>query len=282
MSAQSAGGDTGDVSRHGSREFNLIEDWLKEIGGFDFSPQNHNMLRSRLRRVMKQFEIRTFADLGAKLRSKEGLDVQSAVVEAVTTNHTKFFREKAVLSYFESSILPRYKPGSRLRIWSAACSTGEEAYSLAIIASRQLGQVDASRQISILGTDISQTVVDAAALGQFNSKQIANLSSSQIQQFFNTGDSNTFKVNAPLRRMCTFRRLNLNANKYPFNNQFDVVFCRNVLYYLAPEVQSEILVKIHERTKTHGWLITSVAESVRNLEALWEPVAIGVYRRVGD
>lgn len=258
--------------------YEQIRDWLSQRCGMSYPEHKSALLRQRLARVTRSF---AYADLNALAHGilRDGKeDVQLAVMHAASTNHTYFFREREVLDRFASMILPLYAERQDFRIWSAAASTGDEAYTIAIVVAETLGQA-ALRRLSILGTDISAPVVERAEAGVFPRRQFAQTDAAILKRYFVPTGIDQYRVHEDIRARCTFRRMNLKATPYPFSKPFQAVFCRNILYYFEKADQTATLEAIYDVTEPGGWLITSVTETIRGLGSRWIPVATGIYRR---
>lgn len=255
-----------------------IRDWLSSRCGIFYPAHKDALLRQRLARVARSFDYVDLAGLAAGMFAEGRTDVQLAVMHAASTNHTYFFREPEVLKTFSEMILPDLAQHRDIRIWSAACSTGDEAYTIAILAAEKLGR-EALDRVRILGTDISEPVVARAELGVFPARQFAQTDPFIVQRYFQPTGIEQYVVRDVIRATCTFRRMNLKATPYPFNLPFQAVFCRNVLYYFDRADQVATVNALYDVVEPGGWLITSVTESVRQLGTLWEPVATGLYRR---
>lgn len=258
--------------------FDLIRDWLSDRSGITFSPAKADLLRQRMGRVLRRYGYSDLNQLAKELGPSGAREVQLAVMHAASINHTYFFREPEVLETFMTKAVPTFQDRSEFRIWSAACSTGEEAYTIGIMLAERFGP-DVLKRASILGTDISGPVVDRAELGIFSGPQLAQASAKVVGQWFQPTGINQYRAKAALRDACTFRRMNLKATPYPFTRPFQAVFCRNILYYFDRADQAATVRAIYDMVEPGGWLVTSVTESVRDLGSLWEPVATGIYRR---
>jgi chemotaxis protein methyltransferase CheR len=204
--------------------------------------------------------------------------VQLAIMHAASTNHTFFFREKEVLGYFRTQLLPILAHRSEIRIWSAACSTGDEVYTLAILIAEALG-VEALKRVHLLGTDISAPVIDAAEAGIFPARHLELVPSDIVRRYMHPVGIGQFQVNDAIRAACTFRRMNLKKAPYPFQRPFQAVFCRNVLYYFTPADQKAVVDAIADVTEPGGLLFTSVTENVRDLSQRWQGIDSGIYQR---
>jgi chemotaxis protein methyltransferase CheR len=199
---------------------------------------------------------------------------------AVSTNHTYFFREEKVMQFFENHILPTLHLESKCRLWSAACASGEEAYTTAMILAEALGPEQAQARVAILGTDIDRVVIEQAERGIYQEQTLAQVPEHLRRRYFHPAVPGQWHIDADLKHMCTFRRLNLMSSPWPFKNRFHVVLCRNVLYYFDLEHQRDLAERLHDVTVEGGWLITSVTEPVQSLKTRWQVVVSGVYRRV--
>ena len=265
---------------HEEAGFEQIRSWLNQRCGINYTDQKKDLLLQRLGRVQRTFGIDRLAEMSRRLNDTQEHDLQLAVMHAASTNHTYFFREQDVLDKFRDTILPTIQNRNEIRIWSAACSSGDEAYTLAIIIAEALG-MDALRRVSILGTDISAPVVERAEEGIFGARQLEQVPAEYLAKYFKPIGMGQYQVVDAIRSRCTFRRLNLMTRPYPFKNDFQVVFCRNILYYFDVKDQSATVDAIYDVTEPDGWLITSVTESVRDLSTRWTPVGTSMSRRPG-
>ena len=152
--------------------FEQVRDWLSQRCGFNFPPHKSDLLRQRMARVLRRFGMDDLNQLARELTMVGAREVQLAVMHAASINHTYFFREPEVLDRFMDTALPTFQDRPEFRIWSAACSTGEEAYTIAILLAERLSPQVLNR-VSILGSDISAPVVERAELGVFPSRQLA-------------------------------------------------------------------------------------------------------------
>lgn len=259
--------------------FERTRNWLSLSCGIHFPDHKSDLLRQRLLRVQRRFGCPDLNEMARRLDTSLDQDLQLAVMDAASTNHTYFFREPEVLDYFRDHILPRLGQRPEMRMWSAAASSGDEAYTVAIIVAETLGP-EALARLSILGTDISARVVERAEAGIYGPRHAGPTPPALREKYFSPMGEDQFRIAPDLRRACTFRRMNLKATPYPFRKPFQAVFCRNVLYYFERHDQVATLDAIYEVTEPGGWLITSVTENVRDLGSRWSPVTTGIYRRV--
>lgn len=258
--------------------FDQLREWLSRRCGISFAPSKADLLRQRMDRVLRRFDLPDLNRLAQELDRSGAQEVQLAVLHAASINHTYFFREIEVLDHFMDLALPELQERPEFRFWSAASSTGEEAYTLAIMLATRLGP-SVLKRTHILGTDISDPVVERAELGIFPRRQFSQTDPQVVKRWFQPTGIDQYRVAAELRDACTFRRMNLKATPYPFTRPFQAVFCRNVLYYFDRSDQAATVRALYDVVEPGGWLVTSVTESVRHLGSLWEPVATGIFRR---
>lgn len=258
--------------------FEQIRAWLSQRCGIAFPPSKSELLRQRMDRVLRRFGFDDLNRLAKELVSAEAQDVELAVMHAASINHTYFFREPDVLENFVDLTVPMIQTQSNVRIWSAACSTGEEAYTIAIMLAARLGP-SALNKIDILGTDISGPVVERAELGIFPLRQFSQTDPQTIARWFRPTGIEQYQAVPELRNICTFRRMNLKATPYPFTRPFQVIFCRNILYYFDQNDQAATVEALYHCLEPGGLLVTSVTETIRDLHDRWEPISTGIYRR---
>lgn len=262
-----------------TRGYARVRDWLWNRCGMSFPDGKRELLSHRLSRVTHRFGMGNLSDLAEALESDVSHALTLAVIHAASTNHTFFFREQRTLDFFQDHILPTLSENGPIRIWSAATSGGDEAYTLAIIVAEKLGRTRMRQQLSILGTDISEPMIQQAEAGMYGITRLEQTDPVLLAHYFAPAGLGQYQVAHDLRSVCTFRRMNLKAAPYPFQKKFHAVFCRNVLYYFDRPHQIATLEAIYDVVEPGGWLLTSVTETVRNLDTRWQPVIAGVYRK---
>jgi chemotaxis protein methyltransferase CheR len=261
-----------------SVSFNRIRAWLNKRCGMHYPEKKQALLLQRLTRICEKHKFSNLVELANALDDVDLQELHSQVIDAASTNHTYFFREPQVLNYFRDRILPTLNSND-VRIWSAAASTGDEAYTIAMIAAEANGIEWAKNNLSILGTDINKTVIAHAERAIYRQTALEHTNCAILKRYFESMSDGQHRVNKQIRNMCTFRTMNLKTQPYPFTRSFDVVFCRNVLYYFDEAHQQEIVENIYNVTKDGGWLLTSVTVTLRHLKTRWINVATGVYRK---
>lgn len=250
-----------------------IQKWVHVHLGIFYPEHKLCMLEGRLLGLCRKAQIPTIQELHQTLVLSPKSGIALDLAHAVSTNHTAFFREVETFDYFMSSIVPNIN--GPFRIWSAAASTGEESYTLAMLLVQALGLSQAQERVSILGTDISAEVIGTAEAACYN--QIDGIP--EAYRAYLVAHRGGFAIHPGVRRLCMFRRLNLLRQPWPFKQQFQVVFSRNVLYYFDTAQQEQLLQRFYTQTKPGGWLLTSVTESLRGLNVPWKMVRPGIYRK---
>jgi len=258
-----------------NESYEAIRGWLEKRCAIHYPDHKRDLLRQRLSRVQRAYLLPDLKDLARKVTLEQEHDVQLAVMHAASTNHTYFFREKDVLDFFRREVLPMVAMRGEIRLWSAACSTGDEVYTLAILIAETLG-MEALKRTHILGTDISAPVIERAETGVYAARHLEQVPTQIRQKYLRPVGIGQFQVIPEVRAACTFRRMNLKVSELPFRKPFQAVFCRNVLYYFAHQDQVDIVNALADVTEPGGWLFTSVTESVRDLSPRWSPVASGI------
>jgi chemotaxis protein methyltransferase CheR len=262
-----------------AESYEAIRGWLEKRCAIHYPVHKRDLLRQRLARVQRALSLPDLHDLARKVTLEQTHEVQLAVMHAASTNHTYFYREKDVLEFFRSKVLSVLASRGEIRLWSAACSTGDEVYTLAILIAETLG-MDALRRTHILGTDISAPVIERAESGVYAGRHLEQVPAEIRRKYLRPVGIEQFQVVPEVRAACTFRRMNLKVAELPFRKPFQAVFCRNVLYYFAHQDQVDIVNAIADVTEPGGWLFTSVTENVRDLTPRWHPIASGISTKI--
>jgi chemotaxis protein methyltransferase CheR len=247
-----------------ANDFEYLAALLKERSGLIITPDKVYLLDARLMPIARKRNIATLEQLVGEIRNTKAEPLINAVVDAMTTNETSFFRDRHPFEALKKEILPaliqRRAAQKQLRIWSAACSTGQEAYSLAMMLRDDFPML-ASWRIEIVGTDISPSVVSRAKDGIYSTFEVQRGLPIQllVKHFEQTGEQ--WRIKPELKRTVDFRLFNLLGDLAPLG-QFDIVFCRNVLIYFDLPTKTRVLNNMHARLAKDGALVLGGAESV--------------------
>jgi len=264
-------------------DFEFLCTFLKSRSGLALTPEKRYLVESRLSPVCRQFEMDDLPALVKGLKGGRNSILEQAVVEAMTTNETFFFRDKGPFDLFRDVLLPHYLTARattrRLRIWCAAASTGQEPYSLAMILSEASARLSGWK-VEIVATDISTEVLEKAKLGAYNQFEVQRGLPIQllVKYFKQNGDQ--WQISPHIRSMVDYRPLNL-IKDFAHLGVFDIIYCRNVLIYFDKPTKSNVLQRLANAMAPDGSLFLGAAETVIGLtEALSpDPVNRGLYAK---
>ncbi|HWY62428.1 MAG TPA: protein-glutamate O-methyltransferase [Rhizomicrobium sp.] len=247
-----------------SVDFAYIAALLKERSGLIVTQEKTYLFETRLLPIARRNNLASLEQLIAAMRTGRNEALIGSVVDAMTTNETSFFRDRHPFEAMKKVLLPglieRRAAQKHLRIWSAACSTGQEAYSLAMML-RDDFPLLAGWRVEIIGTDISPSVLTRAREGVYSTFEVQRGLPIQllVRHFEQIGEQ--WRIKPELRRMADFRPFNLLGDLAPLG-QFDIILCRNVLIYFDLPVKARVLEGMHQRLARDGGLILGGAESV--------------------
>ena len=267
------------ASRRGGKAFFALRDFIHDRFGLHFPPNKYQTLRAKLIKTCKAGGMSDFSELARELLEHPNSRLLPVLAENVTTNFTHFFREEKVFRFLQNQIIPSLRTPTP-RFWSAAASTGEEAYTLAMILSEFFFHGNPPREPVILGTDISERVLRVAESGAYPLAALEKVPAHFLRKYFIPLGSSEFEVCPAIKRMVIFRRCNLLAPTLPFQGRFHVIFCRNVFYYFDREKQEQLGKRLYEKALPGAWLFTSVTESLRDLKVDWHPQEVGIHRKL--
>lgn len=248
--------------------YNDFRKFLEQQCGIVLGENKQYLVKSRLAPLMTTFDIDSLATLVKKTLSPVERQLRAAVIDAMTTNETLWFRDDYPFKLLKNKLLPELaERSSSLKIWSAASSSGQEPYSIAMAIKefQQLNGRAFSSGVQITGTDISTTMLDHCKYGHYDNLALSRgLSEERKQRFFEASDRGMWKVKDSVKKLVNFRQLNL-LNSYSLMGRFDLVFCRNVLIYFSPEIKSKIIAQIHGSLSPKSYLFLGASESLSGL-----------------
>lgn len=248
-------------------DYSVFCDFLEQQCGIVLGTNKQYLVKSRLSPLMARFEIESITDLVNKTMRQSERQLRAAVIDAMTTNETLWFRDVYPYELLKNKLLPELDKGKPLKIWSAASSSGQEPYSIAMTIQEYKNQVNVNSRsmFSIVGTDISNTMLDICKNGEYDALALSRgLSAERKNKFFTDSGHGMMKVNSDVQRVVNFRHLNLLDN-YHLLGKFDIIFCRNVLIYFSAEIKSQIINKFAEQLNPNGYLILGASESMSGL-----------------
>ena len=264
------------------RDLAAIVRMVYESSGITLHAGKRALVSARLQKRLRQTGAASFRDYVKLLQRDVSGEEMTAMVDAITTNHTSFFREPQHFDFLAQTVMPALgeRSGKPILGWSAACSTGEEAYTVAITACQALGDA-ASRRVRLLASDISSKAIVRAAGGVYRSERTADMPRHLVLKYFQKAtspQSGVLQVTPSVRQMIEFRRLNL-LQPAPPGPPFDFIFCRNVMIYFDRAAQQRVIESLEARLARGGYLFISHSESLNGLRHGLSWVAAAIYRR---
>ncbi len=283
-----------DDARMSDELFQLFARLIYEFAGIHLNVQKKILVISRLQKRLMVLNLKSYHDYYKLV--KEDDEERIIMLNSITTNTTKFFRENHHFEFLRDTLIPELlhsrQAGREIRIWSAGCSTGEEPYSIAITVCEALRDCFRTPDpadpycgwdIRILASDISTKVLATAQAGLYEREQIpAGIPPELLQRYFLKGHSscaNKVKVKGFLKDAIRFRRLNFKDVTYPFSKKFDLIFCRNVMIYFDDPMKNHLFHKFHQHLAHDGHLFLGHSETMTAGTSMFSPVHITVYRR---
>ncbi len=254
-----------------SQDFEFITQLLRKRAGIVLTTDKMYLLESRLAPLARKEGLPSIDDLIQVVRSRRDERLITQVVDVMTTNETFFYRDKTPFDHLKEAILPilgQARRGSRIRIWCAACSTGQEPYSIAMMLD-QMPQLTGGVPVEIVATDISDRCLDRARQGLFTQFEVQRgLPIQTLMQYFTQQDDH-WRISERMRQMVSYRKLNLMDPAYNLG-KFDIVFCRNVLIYFDGPTKAEVFERISQTMNPGGFLLLGAAESVIGITQAFE------------
>jgi chemotaxis protein methyltransferase CheR len=263
-------------------DFQSLVKLAHEHAGISLAESKRNLVYSRLSRRLRTLGLHSFQDYRRYL-SENGAELEG-FINAISTNLTKFFREAHHFEHLRVHVAAAFaaarRSNARLRIWSAGCSTGEEAYTIAAVLKHEIPDVD-RYDVRILATDIDTEVIAKGVRGEYPPASIEDVPRN-YREFFKPapGDkSGNIVMGEELRSLIAFRRLNL-MDQWPFHGKFDAIFCRNVMIYFDAPTKAALIDRFAQQLHVDGWLYIGHSESLIGSHAKLDLVGRTTYRRV--
>lgn len=283
----------GEVQVMSDELFGRFAAFIYDFAGIHLTAQKKTLMTSRFQKRLRALGLSDYGEYFERVRQDQDESVR--MLDCISTNTTKFFRENHHFEFLRQQLIPalaRSRADSKeIRIWSAGCSTGEEPYSIAITVSEALRGLFPGADpadpfcgwdVKILATDLSTRVLAAAQAGIYPEEQLAgDMAPEMLKRHFRKGTGNsqgTVAVKEHLKGAVVFRRLNLKEQAYPLSRKFDLIFCRNVMIYFDDAMKRHVLQLFHQNLHTDGHIFLGHSETMFNSD-LFKPVGITVYRR---
>lgn len=262
------------------KSFQSIVEYMKQSYGLDLSKKKV-LIECRLTKVLQNLNIPSFEAYVKMLNQDHSGQLIEQMVDILTTHYTYFLRENEHFQLLKNNLLPEFvekKKNAVYKIWCAGCSTGEEAYCLAMVMEDYKKQTGLSLDYQILATDISDNVLDIARNGEYSIKQLATIEPYWQLQYCHVKNNTTFFIDDDIRKHITFDKHNL-MEPLKINRQFDLILCRNVMIYFHKDMRYEIVKSLENHLYKDGYLMIGHAEMLSVKETQLTTVFPSVYKK---
>lgn len=263
---------SGQPTREHYEEFRAF---LEKACGIVLGDNKQYLVTSRLATLLAQYEIENLRELVRRMQQISQRGLREAVIDAMTTNETLWFRDVHPYNILRDKLLPELQRGAQpMRIWSAACSSGQEPYSISItIEEYRAAQMGVLRQpVEIVATDLSRSMLEACKNAEYDQLSLGRgLSPERLRRFFEPVTADRWRAKKEVTQRVRFQTLNL-LDSYLSLGKFDIVFCRNVLIYFSGERKADILRRIHATLRPGGYLILGASEGLSDIGQLYQMV----------
>lgn len=257
-------------------EFEAFRKFIKDMVGISLSDQKASMVRGRLAKRLQALNLTSFKDYLNVLKTDQ--EELLNFISAISTNVTSFYRAPLQWQYLKANADKIFNNKTKkLRIWSAACSSGEEPYTIMMFLKDTLPNF-ASWDIKILATDISKKVLSKAIKGEYQEKDVVGLNAYQLNTHF-TRTNNGYLINDELRNPILFRMFNLVNDRYFFKNNFDMIFCRNVMIYFDAPTRNQIINEFSRILPKNGLLLLGESEAITEKRDDLKLLQASIYRK---
>ena len=266
-----------------SDEFLRFRKLIYDESGISLGDQKQTLLASRLSKRLRDLGITTFTEYYERVTGDPTKEEFTRMLDLISTNKTDFFREPKHFDFLRERILPEQSGEKRIRIWSSACSTGEEPYTIAMTLYEGVSNPQ-QWDFKILASDLSTRVLAKAATGVYDAERVRDVSPELVKRHFLRGRGDcegSLKVKSHLASLIQFRRLNLMDERYPIKSPLDLIFCRNVMIYFDRPTQERLVNKFYRYLRPGGYLFIGHSESLQWVEHPFKSLAPTIYQKEG-
>jgi chemotaxis protein methyltransferase CheR len=255
------------------KDYQAFQALLEDYCGIVLGPNKQYLVSSRLKGLMEQHRLANLGALVSRLNQPGNVDLRGKVVDLMTTNETQWFRDEYPFSFLKEVVFPELHAAKKrsFGIWSSACSTGQEPYSMSIAFEEfMLSSLIAGVDLKIMASDISPTVLEYAKQGQYQLSEISRgLTTDRRNRYFARQADDSWRVKPDISGRISFRMINLLEN-FSYAGRFDVIFCRNVLIYFSTDLRKEIIDRMVKVLNPRGYLVLGASESLGQHSSLFE------------
>lgn len=260
-------------------DFNEFRQFLEDACGISLGDNKQYLVTNRIRRILDEYQLKALGELVQMLKQGFNRRLREQVIDAMTTNETFWFRDVYPFEHLQHKLLPdlmqpQLRMQGAIRIWSAACSYGQEPYSISMVVEeyKRLSMGVLARPVQIVATDLSSTALEQAKSGTYDKLSIIRgLSQEKLERYFDKTSDKQWQIKSMVRERVEFRSLNL-MDSYASLGKFDIIFCRNVLIYFNAELKRDIMRKIHGSLKPGGILYLGSSEGLAGASDLFEMI----------
>jgi chemotaxis protein methyltransferase CheR len=258
-----------DPTKISDNEFECMKEYIEKNCGILLTNQKAYLVESRLTHILIESGCQNYRDLYLKAKMDTSFKLRNKIIDAMTTNETLWFRDQAPFDFLAKTILKNYlkelvgQTRQKIRIWSAACSTGQEPYSIAMII-QEFARLNPSfpiESVEIIATDISPTALFLANAARYDQIAISRGLPDDIKNRYFSQDQKTWKLNDPVKKMVKLQKLNL-QDSFTSLGMFDIIFCRNVAIYFSDAFKSDLFTRIAKALTTNGYFFVGASESL--------------------
>lgn len=259
------------------KQFRKVSHIVYHLCGINLKDGKQALVRARLIKRLRALKLPDFDTYLKYVESKNGQQELRFLIDVITTNKTSFFREPEHFNYLRDKILPKLTK-RRLRFWTAACSSGEEPFSLGILLRECLPDIDV-KDVKILATDISTEILEKARISVYGEEDIRHLPSPFLQKYFTkVRGTRTWQVKEDVRAIVRLARLNL-MDTWPMKGLFDVIFCRNVMIYFDKPTQETLINRFWNFLEPGGYLFVGHSEGLSAITHQFNYIRPAIYRK---
>ncbi len=259
------------------QEFSQFQQLIYQVAGISLSPAKKALVCGRLGKRLAQHHLHSYGEYFNYLTDRQHQSELQMAVDLLTTNETYFFRETKHFDFLVQNVLDGSKPGKPFRVWSAACSSGEEPYSIAMVLADLLGD----SPWEVVASDISSRVLEKARAGHYPLERTSGISREHLSRYCLKGvgsQTGTLLVEKTLRSRVNFMQLNL-SKPLPALGEFDLIFLRNVMIYFDTETKRQVVQRMLPLLKAGGHFLVGHSESLNGVVESLQPVAPAIYRK---
>ena len=265
-----------------TEEYHQFRKLIYDKSGIALGDQKQTLVASRLSKRLRELGLKTFSDYYEQVVSDSSQEEFTHMLDLISTNKTDFFRESTHFEFLREEILPQLDQEKRIRIWSSACSTGEEPYTIAMTLFDGVRNPE-QWEFQILASDLSTRVLAKAASGVYDGDRLRHVPPDVLKRHFLRGcggSSGLFKAKPHLIGAIKFRRINLMNDQFPIKAPLDLIFCRNVMIYFDRPTQEALVNKFHRYLRPGGYLFIGHSESLQWVKHPFKSLAPTIYQKV--